>query len=175
MLIVSVLLSWSSWWQQCWWPTTNRFRSARPLIHTKFVANHPFLFLIYDKQVNIVLIIMILMLTIMTRMIMIMILIHWQKLSGGHDSILWSLPAPSHSLISSISVFTEIKIIFICQPEYLVYIYVNKSLQFWTKTWDCGRTMDGLVRMKEFPMRASVYLGEHSLMRALPECPAMPC
>ena len=35
--------------------------------------------------------------------------------------------------------------------------------------------MDGLVRMKEFPMRASVYLGEHSLMRALPECPAMPC
>jgi len=28
-----------------------RFRSARPLIHTKFVANHPFLFLIYDKQV----------------------------------------------------------------------------------------------------------------------------
>ena len=156
MIIVPLSLSSSSWWQQCWWPTTNRFRSARPLIHTKFVANHPFLFLIYDKQVNIVLIIMImiLMLTIMTRMIMIMILIHWQKLSGGHDSILWSLPAPSHSLIRSISVFTEIKIIFICQPEYLVYIYVNKSLQFWTKTWDCGRN-------GEFPMRASIYLGGH--------------
>merc|ERR1712223_2012931 len=30
------------------------FRSTRPLIHTKFVANHPFLFLIYDKQVLIV-------------------------------------------------------------------------------------------------------------------------
>ena len=28
------------------------FRSARPLIHTKFTANHPFLFLIYDKQVS---------------------------------------------------------------------------------------------------------------------------
>lgn len=28
------------------------FRSARPLIHTKFTANHPFLFLIYDKQVG---------------------------------------------------------------------------------------------------------------------------
>merc|ERR1711933_106755 len=28
------------------------FRSARPLIHTEFVANHPFLFLIYDKQVE---------------------------------------------------------------------------------------------------------------------------
>ena len=34
-----------------------RFRSARPLIHTKFVANHPFLFLIYDKQVIIIIII----------------------------------------------------------------------------------------------------------------------
>ena len=33
-----------------------RFRSARPLIHTKFVANHPFLFLIYDKQVIIIII-----------------------------------------------------------------------------------------------------------------------
>jgi len=31
------------------------FRSARPLIHTKFVANHPFLFLIYDKQVDTIL------------------------------------------------------------------------------------------------------------------------
>ena len=28
------------------------FRSARPLIHTQFTANHPFLFLIYDKQVR---------------------------------------------------------------------------------------------------------------------------
>jgi len=31
------------------------FRSARPLIHTKFTANHPFLFLIYDKQVDVIL------------------------------------------------------------------------------------------------------------------------
>lgn len=31
------------------------FRSARPLIHTQFTANHPFLFLIYDKQVDTIL------------------------------------------------------------------------------------------------------------------------
>jgi len=28
------------------------FRSARPVTHTEFVANHPFLFLIYDKQLD---------------------------------------------------------------------------------------------------------------------------
>jgi serpin B len=28
------------------------FRSARPLFHTEFKADHPFLFLIYDKQVS---------------------------------------------------------------------------------------------------------------------------
>jgi len=31
------------------------FRSARPLFHTEFKANHPFLFLIYDKQVDTIL------------------------------------------------------------------------------------------------------------------------
>lgn len=31
------------------------FRSARPLLHTQFTANHPFLFLIYDKQVDTIL------------------------------------------------------------------------------------------------------------------------
>lgn len=31
------------------------FRSARPLIHTQFTADHPFLFLIYDKQVDTIL------------------------------------------------------------------------------------------------------------------------
>lgn len=28
------------------------FRSARPLFHTDFVANHPFLFLIYDNKAD---------------------------------------------------------------------------------------------------------------------------
>jgi len=32
-----------------------RFRSARPLFHTKFEADHPFLFMIYDKQVDTIL------------------------------------------------------------------------------------------------------------------------
>lgn len=31
------------------------FRSARPLIHTQFTANHPFIFLIYDKQLDTIL------------------------------------------------------------------------------------------------------------------------
>jgi len=31
------------------------FRSARPLFHTEFVADHPFAFLIYDKATNTVL------------------------------------------------------------------------------------------------------------------------
>jgi len=31
------------------------FRSARPAFHTQFTANHPFLFLIYDKQVDTIL------------------------------------------------------------------------------------------------------------------------
>jgi len=31
------------------------FRSARPLFHTEFKADHPFLFLIYDKQVDVIL------------------------------------------------------------------------------------------------------------------------
>jgi len=31
------------------------FRSARPLFHTEFKADHPFLFLIYDKQVDTIL------------------------------------------------------------------------------------------------------------------------
>merc|ERR1711983_601545 len=31
------------------------FRSARPLFHSEFKADHPFLFLIYDKQVDTIL------------------------------------------------------------------------------------------------------------------------
>jgi len=31
------------------------FRSARPLFHTEFVANHPFVFFIYDKETDIIL------------------------------------------------------------------------------------------------------------------------
>ena len=31
------------------------FRSARPLFHTEFVANHPFVFFIYDEQTDIIL------------------------------------------------------------------------------------------------------------------------
>ena len=31
------------------------FRSARPLFHKEFIANHPFLFFIYDDQTDIIL------------------------------------------------------------------------------------------------------------------------
>ena len=31
------------------------FRSARPLFHKEFIANHPFLFFIYDEQSDIIL------------------------------------------------------------------------------------------------------------------------
>ena len=31
------------------------FRSARPLFHKEFIANHPFLFFIYDEQADIIL------------------------------------------------------------------------------------------------------------------------
>ena len=31
------------------------FRSARPLFHTEFIANHPFIFLIYDKKTDLIL------------------------------------------------------------------------------------------------------------------------
>ena len=31
------------------------FRSARPLFHKEFIANHPFLFFIYDEQTDIIL------------------------------------------------------------------------------------------------------------------------
>merc|ERR1712073_123698 len=31
------------------------FRSARPLFHTEFVANHPFIFFIYDEETDLIL------------------------------------------------------------------------------------------------------------------------
>ena len=31
------------------------FRSARPLFHTHFLANHPFMFLIYDEKTDMIL------------------------------------------------------------------------------------------------------------------------
>ena len=31
------------------------FRSARPLFHKEFIANHPFLFFIYDEKTDIIL------------------------------------------------------------------------------------------------------------------------
>jgi serine protease inhibitor len=31
------------------------FRSARPLFHTHFIANHPFLFLIFDEKTDMIL------------------------------------------------------------------------------------------------------------------------